>query len=94
MLFRSHGDAPVMRAVVFVTEHTIKGTTRHAQEYVSPLFMLTGDEYARVTFADLHERICASLRGNRGRVVAEIMGGDGTRRLIRDRSHPDESEGI
>src|SRR5437870_4983235 len=52
----SEGDAPFMRAVVFVTEFRMKGTARSPQEYVSPLLVLTGKEYAQITFDDLHDR--------------------------------------
>jgi len=82
-------DAPHLRAVVIVTEHTLKGTSRNGQEYVSPLLVLTGEEYARITFEDLYERICAALRGNRAPVVAEIIRPDGTKGLIRDRGVDD-----
>jgi hypothetical protein len=34
-----YGDAPFMRAVVFVAEYSIKGTNRNGQEYVSPLLV-------------------------------------------------------
>lgn len=38
---------------------------------------------------DLHEQICAALRGNRAPVVAEIVRPDGTKALIRDRGTDD-----
>jgi hypothetical protein len=76
---------------VFVTENTLKGTTRSHQEYVSPLLMLTGEEYARITFEDLHERLCTALRGNCAPVVAEVFRPDGTKLLIRDRGGNDET---
>ena len=79
------GDAPHMRAVVFVTEHSVKGTKRHPQEYGRPLLVLTGEEYSRVTFEELHRRLCDALRGNRAPVVAEILGPDGKHRIIRSR---------
>jgi hypothetical protein len=44
------GEAECMRAVVFVTEHTRKGTPRSGQEYVNPLLMLSGKEYASLSF--------------------------------------------
>ena len=81
----SDGDAPFHRAVVFVTEYSIKGTPRSGQEYASPLLVLTGAEYARVTFEELHRRICDALRGNRAPIVAEVMLPDGTRKIIRAR---------
>jgi len=71
--------------VVFVTEYTIKGTERAGQEYASPLFVLTGEEYSRITFEELHQRICDALRGNRSPVVAEGFLPDGTRKIIRGR---------
>lgn len=79
------GDAPFHRAVVFITEYSLKGTPRSGQEYVSPLFVLTGEEYARITFEELHRRICDALRGNRSPVVAEVSLPDGTHRIIRHR---------
>ena len=77
------GDAPHMRAVVIVTEFTKKGTERSGQEYQSPLLVLTGEEYDKITFAELHERICSSLRGNRAPVVAQIFRPDGSSETIR-----------
>ena len=79
------GEAPFDRAVVFVTEYSIKGTPRSGQEHASPLLVLTGEEYARITFAELHQRVCDALRGNRSPVVAEILLPDGTHRIIRGR---------
>jgi hypothetical protein len=46
----AEGDAPFHRAVVFVTEYSTKGTPRSPQEYASPLLVLTGEEYSRITF--------------------------------------------
>jgi hypothetical protein len=86
-----NGDAPHMRAVVFVTEHTFKGTARNGQEYVSPLLVLTGEEYSRATFEELHERICVALCGNRAPVVAEVFLPDGSKKLIRDRGGDDSA---
>ena len=79
------GLAKFNRAVVFVTEYTIKGTERSGQEYACPLLVLTGDEYSRITFEELHQRICDALRGNRSPVVAEVFLPDGTRKIIRGR---------
>jgi hypothetical protein len=79
------GDAPFDRAVVFVTEYSLKGTVRSPQEYVSPLLVLTGEEYSRLKFAELHRGICDALRGNRAPVVAEIIQPDGRHRIIRSR---------
>jgi hypothetical protein len=56
------GEAEYMRAVVFVTEYTRKGTPRSGQEYVAPLLTLSGKEYASFTFDQLHQRICRVTR--------------------------------
>ena len=67
------GDAKYMRAVVFVTERTPKGTPRSPQEYVNPLLVLTGEGYSGMTFETLYERICQALRGNKPEVVATVL---------------------
>jgi len=60
-----------MRAVVFVTEGTRQGTDRSGQDHVRPPLVLTGREYATMPVADLHAKICAALRGDRPRLLAE-----------------------
>jgi hypothetical protein len=82
----SDGDAPHLRAVVFIAECAQKGTERNAQEYQSPLLVLTGEEYDRITFVDLHERICSVLRANRAPVVAQVVLPDGSTKIIRHRT--------
>ena len=72
------GEAEYMRAVVFVTGHTSKGTRRSGQEYVDPLLTLSGKEYASLSFDELHQKICDALRGGRPRVVFESILTDGT----------------
>jgi hypothetical protein len=74
-----------MRAVVFVTQFTAKGTERSAQEYPSPLLVLTGQEYAQITFQDLYDRLCSALRANRGPIIAEILKPDGSKSIVRGR---------
>ena len=74
-----------MRAVVFVTEFSRKGTDRSPQEYPSPLLVLTGEEYARISFEDLYQRLCAALRGNRAPIIAEILKPDRARAIVRAR---------
>jgi hypothetical protein len=81
----AEGEAPFDRAVVFVTEYSIKGTPRSGQEYASPLLVLTGEEYSRISFAELHQKLCDALRGNRSPVIAEILLPDGTNRIMRQR---------
>ncbi|MBI2302922.1 MAG: hypothetical protein HYU66_28790 [Armatimonadetes bacterium] len=68
-----NGDAHYMRAVVFVTEYTPKAADRSGQEFVDPLLVLTGEEYARITFDELYERICSALRGDSAPAVAAIL---------------------
>jgi len=75
-------DGQTMRAVVFVREGTPKGTARSPQEYVRPLLVLSGQEYATITFGQLHDMICSALRGDRPRLLAESWGPDGRGRLL------------
>lgn len=77
----SDGDAEFNRAVVFVTEDTRKGTDRSPQEYANPLLVLTGEEYARITFDELHRRLQEAIRTG-PRVVAEFLGPNGQHRVI------------
>jgi hypothetical protein len=72
-------ETMTMRAVVFVIAGAKKGTRRSPQEYVSPLLVLTGEQYEKMSFAELYERLCSALRGERPRVVAEFLRPDGTR---------------
>ena len=88
----AEGNASFHRAVIIVTEHSIKGTERSGQEYLSPLLVLTGQEYARMTFDELHERICAALRGNRSPVAMEVLLPDGTHKVLRQKKPPGDSE--
>jgi hypothetical protein len=73
-----------LRAVVFVVEGTAKGTIRSAQEYSAPLFVLSGVEYASVPFTALHARVCDAMRGDRPRLLAEVIQPDGTSKLFFD----------
>jgi hypothetical protein len=75
-------DEESLRAVVFVRAGTPKGTQRSPQEYVHTLLILSGDQYTSMPFAELHQQICAALRGVHPRVVAESWEPDGTVRLI------------
>ncbi|HET7290998.1 MAG TPA: hypothetical protein VFM88_01105 [Vicinamibacteria bacterium] len=73
---------PPHRAVVFVRADTLKV----GQQYVDPLLVLSGSEYAKITFADLHERICDALRGDRPRHLMEVWGPKGVRVMFEDGS--------
>jgi hypothetical protein len=77
-------DDARLRAVFIVTGETTKGTPRCGQEYVDPLLVLTGDEYAEIRFAELHQRICAALRGDRPQLVAQYLSPGGTIRVFFD----------
>ena len=77
-----NGEAAYMRAVVFVTEDTPKGTARSPQEYQQPLLVLTGEAYATMTFDHLYTQLCAALRGERPRVAAQYLAPEGHLRLL------------
>lgn len=79
---RVHSIADGLRAVVFVTEGTGKGTLRSPQEHSTSLLVLSGAEYSSIRFSALYERLCAALRGNRPRPVAEQLQPGGTSILI------------
>lgn len=76
------GDSEFMRAVVIVTEETQKGTARSPQEYANPLLVLSGQEYAKISFVKLHTRICDALRGPGPQVVAQSFTADGDIQLV------------
>jgi hypothetical protein len=78
----SDDDSELMRAVVIITEETEKGTDRCPQEYAHPLLVLSGQDYASISFVELHERICDALRGKGPRVVAQSWTADGGVQLI------------
>ena len=80
-----------MRAVVFVKRGTPKGTSRSGQQYVSPLLVMSGQEYAGTPFDTLYDRICELLRSDRPRCRSErfLPGGrveltfsDGSTRIV------------
>ncbi|MGH8060175.1 MAG: hypothetical protein ACREOH_23540 [Candidatus Entotheonellia bacterium] len=76
------GEAAYMRAVVFVTENTPKGTARSPQEYQYPLLVLTGETYAHMTFDSLYTQICKALRDGKPRVVVEYLAPGGRIRIL------------
>ena len=78
------GEHEYMRAIVIVRAGTPKGTARSAQEYTTPLLVLTGEAYASMSFEALHKRICEALRGGRPRVVAQFFTPDGDVELIHE----------
>jgi hypothetical protein len=86
------GNSPYMRAVVFVTRYSAKGTERSPQEYASPLLVLTGEEYSRITFEELRRRLCDALRGNRPPVIAEILQPNGKHTIIRAKDKEEDED--
>jgi hypothetical protein len=70
------GSADYNRAVVFVTDETKKGTGRSGQEYVNPLLVVTGKEYAKMSFDELLHRLEEAIRSG-PRVVAEFLDSEG-----------------
>lgn len=78
--------------MVFVTEHTPKGTDRSPQEYVHPLLVLSGQEYAHMTFDSLHTRLCDALRGDKSRVVATYLAPDGRIHILFEDGTSEEAE--
>jgi hypothetical protein len=75
-------EAESIRAVVFVTENSPKGTERSPQEYVYPLLILTGEAYSHMTFDTLHRRITDALRGDKPRVVMTSLAPGGSIRIL------------
>lgn len=62
-------DELALRAIVIVRE----GTKKEGQEYIRPLLVLSGQEYASTPFPVLHARICDALRGNRPQLTMEVF---------------------
>lgn len=77
---REDSEDEFLRAIVIVKE----GTAKIGQEYVAPLLVLPGAEYARMPFRELHERICDALRGIHPRLIAEVIRPGGETELIFD----------
>jgi hypothetical protein len=71
-------DGLFLRAMVIVRD----GTEKVVQQYVNPLLVLSGNEYAAIPFDELHERICDALRGNGPRYIAEFCREDGSVRVM------------
>ena len=52
------------------------------QEYIDPLLVLSGAEYAAMSFEALPERICDGRRGEKPSVVAQVFTPEGESELI------------
>lgn len=59
-------------------------TPKRVQEYIGPLLVLSGQDYARIPFAQFHEKICAALRGERPRFIGQFGMSDGSVRVMFD----------
>jgi hypothetical protein len=86
------GQAPFHRAVVFITNETRKGTERSHQEYIDPLLVLSGEEYAKTSFDELHQRLQEAIRTG-PRVIAEFQGPTGELRVFTEEDLKRSSEG-
>src|SRR5215208_2708585 len=76
-------EGALFRAVFFVESGTEKGTERCGQEYVTPLLMLSGQEYETITFSEMIKRLEDALDKKYGeRPSAIFYGPDGTRKNI------------
>jgi hypothetical protein len=71
-------DGTSLRAMVVVRDETSK----RGQEYIEPLLVLSGTDYARIPFPVLHERICDALRGDHPRVIGQFGRSDGSVRVM------------
>lgn len=65
-------DRDTPRAVVIVEAGTPKGTERCNQEYQESLLILTGEEWERISFISLMDRIHAKLTEKYGRGPSAI----------------------
>ncbi len=54
-------ECGLYRAVFVCAPWTKKGASRCGQEYVDPLFMLTGEEYAAISWDEMWERISRGI---------------------------------
>lgn len=77
------GEAEYNRAVVFVREGTQKGTARSHQEYVDPLLVLTGEEYAKMPFQTLLDKLEEAIQSG-PRVVMEYLDSAGHTHIFRE----------
>ena len=65
-------------------ERVKEGNGQIRQEYESPLLVMTGAEYGAMPLQVLHDRLCTALRGDRPRLVLEVIGRDGATTLVFD----------
>jgi hypothetical protein len=80
-------NAPYPRAVVICGPYTTKVTPRCGQEYANPLLILTGEEYAGITWRDLWDRIDVALEDH----LQRLTPAPAPCRRTRGKRHGDES---
>jgi hypothetical protein len=73
------GEAPFHRAVVIVQEGRDK---KDVQRYVDPLLVMSGEEYSRIPFQELLERIHRAMGWDES-VVGLFLTPSGEKRIIR-----------
>lgn len=79
------GNAPFNRAVVILQEGRDK---KDIQRYVDPLLVLSGEEYARIPFPELLERIYQAI-GWDETVLGMVYRPDGSKKVVRTTDRPD-----
>ena len=55
-------NGPIMRAVFFVLKGSKKGTDRCGQEYVDPLWMVTGEKFTKLKFTKVINKMVKEIR--------------------------------
>jgi hypothetical protein len=75
----STGDAPYHRAVVIVQEGRDR---KDIQRYVDPLIVMSGEEYAKMPFSTLLDRIHAAMEWD-DKVLGVFLQPNGEKRIIR-----------
>jgi hypothetical protein len=73
------GEAPFHRAVVIVQEGR---DAKDVQRYIDPLLVMTGEEYARIPFQELLDRIHRAM-GWEENVIGLFVTPNGEKKIIR-----------
>src|SRR5437870_5595757 len=76
---RETGEAPYHRAVVIMQEGRMR---KEGQRYVDPLMTLTGEEYSRISFQELLDRIHKAVGWDED-VVGIFLTPSGEKKIIR-----------
>jgi hypothetical protein len=83
------GEAPFQRAVVIVQEGR---NTKDGQRYTDPLIVMTGEEYARIPFQELLDRIHKAIGWDES-VVGMSLLPSGEKKIIRTKKKGDVTDG-